>query len=102
MLNARIPEVLTKAGIGYRGGRWLRLKGQDIDAISVNAESGGWRDHRTGEHGPFHALCERLGIDDGGIVIDRRAIKQARDSQAKTDARSRQHARTAWARGRPP
>ena len=99
MLSARIPEVLTNAGIGYRGGRWLRLKGQDLDAISVNAESGGWRDHHTSDHGGFHALCERLGIDDGGIVIDRQAIDQTRDSQARADAHARQHARTAWARG---
>jgi hypothetical protein len=100
-MNTHIPEVLTNAGIGYRGGRWLRLRGPDLDAISVNSESGGWKDHRTGEHGSFSALCRKLGIDDGGIIIDRQAIRQARDSQAKADARSRQHARTVWARGIP-
>ena len=94
-------SILTGAGIGFRAGRWLRLKGHDLDAISVNSETGGWKDHRTGEHGPFQTLCARLGIDDGGIHIDAAAISQAKTAQEKADLRAIQHAKTAWGRGIP-
>ena len=100
-MTPRISEVLTSAGIGFRPGRWLRLKGLDLDSISVNSESGGWRDHRTGEHGSFHALCDRLCIDDGDLVIGRASIEHTRINQERVDERSRQHARTVWARGVP-
>ncbi|MBU2766209.1 hypothetical protein HAP94_08365 [Acidithiobacillus ferrivorans] len=96
-----ISEVLSHAGIGYRPGRWLRLKGPDLDAISVNAESGAFKDHRTGEHGSFHALCARLGIDSGGIVIDAAAIFHGKTDQEKADNDSIQWAKTQWARGIP-
>ena len=94
-------SVLSAAGIGYRPGRWLRLKGHDLDAISVNAESGAFKDHRSGESGPFHALCAKLGIDDGGIHIDAAAISRAKTAQEKADLRAIQHAKTAWSRGIP-
>ena len=97
----QIQEVLTNAGIGYRPGRWLRLKGPDLDAISVNAESGAFKDHRTGERGGFHALCARLGIDSGRVVIDASAISRAKTDQEKADTNSIQWAKTQWARGIP-
>lgn len=93
--------VLAGAGIGFRAGRWLRLKGHGLDAVSVNSTSGAWKDHRTGEHGPFQTLCARLGIDDGGIHIDAAAIKNAKTQQEKADLRAIQHAKTQWARGIP-
>jgi hypothetical protein len=96
-----IKTVLSNAGIGYRSGRWLRLKGPALDAISVNAESGAFKDHRTGEHGSFHALCARLGIDDGGIVIDASAISRVKTDQEKADNNSIQWAKTQWSRGVP-
>lgn len=99
--NITPASILTGAGIGFRSGRWLRLKGHDLDAISVNAQSGAFKDHRSGEHGSFHALCERLGIDDGGIHIDAAAISQAKTTQEKADLRAIQHAKTQWARGIP-
>ena len=92
-------SVLTGAGIGFRSGRWLRLKGHDLDAISVNSETGGWKDHRTGESGSFHVLCQKLGIDSGGIVIDSAAIKNAKTQQERADLKAIQHAKTAWSRG---
>ena len=97
--SGSIKDVLTTAGIGYRPGRWLRLKGPDLDAISVNSESGAFKDHRTGEHGSFHALCAKLGIDSGGIVIDAAAISRAKTDQEKADNDSIQWAKTQWGRG---
>ena len=101
--SGSIKDVLTSAGIGYRSGRWLRLKGPDpdLDAISVNAESGAFKDHRTGEHGGFRALCARLGIDDGGIVIDAAAISRGKTDQEKADLKAIQWGKTAWSRGIP-
>lgn len=99
--STTIQEVLSNAGIGYRSGRWLRLKGPDLDAISVNAGSGAFKDHRTGEHGGFHALCARLGIDDGGIVIDADAISRGKTDQEKADLQAIQWGKTAWSRGIP-
>ena len=99
--SGSIKDVLTTAGIGYSSGRWLRLKGPDLDAISVNSESGAFKDHRTGERGSFHALCARLGIDDGGIVIDAAAISRAKTDQEKADLQAIQWAKTAWSRGIP-
>lgn len=95
-----IQEVLSNAGIAYRPGRWLRLKGADLDAISVNSVSGGWKDHRTGEHGPWPMLCAKLGIS-GGITIDAQAIQQSKANQDKEDEQSRQWAKTQWSRGIP-
>jgi hypothetical protein len=95
-------DVLSNAGIHYRpGGKWLRLKGPDLDAISVNSASGAFKDHRTGEHGGFHALCARLGIDDGGIVIDADAISRGKTDQEKADLQAIQWGKTAWSRGIP-
>ena len=99
--NNTPASILTGAGIGFRSGRWLRLKGHDLDAVSVNAVSGAFKDHRTGEHGSFHTLCARLGIDDGGIHIDAAMLKTAKTAQEKADLRAIQHAKTAWARGIP-
>lgn len=96
-----IKKVLSNAGIGYRAGRWLRLKGPDLDAISVNSTSGAFKDHRTGEHGSFHTLCARLGIDSGDIVIDATAISRAKTDQEKADKKSIQWAKTQWSRGVP-
>ena len=96
-----IKDVLTSAGIGYRPGRWLRLKGPDLDAISVNSASGAFKDHRTGEHGGFHTLCQKLGISDGGIVIDATAISRAKTDQEKADLQAIQWGKTAWSRGIP-
>ncbi len=96
-----IQEVLSSAGISFRPGRWLRLKGPDLDAISVNAESGAFKDHRTGEHGGVRALCARLGIDDAGIVIDAAAISKGKTDQEKADNNSIQWAKTQWSRGVP-
>ena len=98
---ANIKDVLTSAGIVYRSGRWLRLKGHDLDAISVNAKSGAFKDHRSGEHGNFHALCQKLGIDSGGIVIDATAISRAKSDQEKADLQAIQWAKTTWSRGIP-
>ena len=94
-------SVLSAAGIGFRAGRWLRLKGHDLDAISVNATSGGFKDHRSGETGSFNALCARLGIDNGGIVIDSAAVSRAKTEQEKADLKAIQHSKTAWSRGIP-
>ncbi|MBU2807591.1 hypothetical protein HF285_04750 [Acidithiobacillus ferrooxidans F221] len=99
--STTIQEVLSNAGIGYRPGRWLRLKGPDLDAISVNAGSGAFKDHRTGEHGGFHALCQKLGIDSSGVVIDRAAVSRAKTQQEKADNNSIQWAKTQWSRGIP-
>ena len=99
--SGSVKDVLTSAGIGYRSGRWLRLKGPDLDAISVHAESGAFKDHRTGEHGGFRILCARLGIDDGGIVIDASAISRVKTDQEKADNNSIQWAKTQWSRGVP-
>ncbi len=97
-----IQEILAAAGIGFRSsGRWLRLKGHGLDAISLNSLSGAFKDHRTGEHGSFHSLCQKLGIDDGGIVIDAAAITRAKTDQQKAELRTIQYAKTAWARGIP-
>ncbi|AUW32375.1 hypothetical protein A5904_04770 [Acidithiobacillus caldus] len=92
-------DVLVNAGIRYKPGRWLRLKGPDLDAISVNATSGAFRDHRSGEHGGFHALCQRLGIKhDGGFVMDGGT---AITDQEKDDLKAIQWAKTSWSRGIP-
>ncbi len=99
--SGSIKDVLATAGIGYSSGRWLRLKGPDLDAISVNSESGAFKDHRTGEHGGFHALCQKLGIDSGGLVIDAAAISRAKTDQEKADLQAIQWAKTAWSRGIP-
>lgn len=96
--TSSIQEILSNAGIGYRPGRWLRLKGLDLDATSVNSESGAFKDHRTGEHGSFHALCARLGIDDNGIAI---TTSRATTGQEKADNNSIQWAKTQWSRGIP-
>lgn len=94
--STTIQEVLNSAGIGYRPGKWLRLKGPDLDAISIHQESGGWRDHRTGEHGSWPTLCARLGI-----VIDAAALSRGKSTQEKADNNSIQWAKTQWARGIP-
>jgi hypothetical protein len=96
-----IQEILAAAGICFRGGRWLRLRGADLDAISVNAASGAWKDHRSGDHGNFHALCQKLGIDHGGIHIDSAAIHGATTQQEKAARKSMQWAKTVWNRGIP-
>lgn len=94
-------SVLATAGIGFKNGRWLRLKGRDLDAISVNSVSGAFKDHRSGESGSFRILCDRLGIDDGGIRVDAAAVASAKTQQEKDDLKSIQHAKTAWSRGIP-
>lgn len=99
--SGSVKDVLTSAGIGYRAGRWLRLKGPDLDAISVNSASGAFKDHRTGEHGGFRALCSRLGIDDGGIAIDASVIFKGKTDQEKADLQAMQWGKTAWSRGIP-
>ena len=99
--NTTPASVLSNAGIGFRSGKWLRLRGADLDAVSVNSVSGAFKDHRTGEHGSFHTLCARLGIDDGGIHIDAAAISKAKTAQEKADLKAIQHAKTAWSRGIP-
>ena len=99
--SSTIQEVLAAAGIVYRPGRWLRLKGPDLDAISVNSASGAFKDHRTGERGSFHTLCARLGIDSGGIVIDAAVIFHGKTAQEKADNNSIQWAKTQWGRGIP-
>lgn len=60
ILYSSVVSALRAANIGFTGSRWLRLKGHGLDAISINAESGGWTDHRSGEHGNFRQLGERL------------------------------------------
>ncbi len=99
--HSTVADVLANAGIRYKPGRWLRLKGHDLDAISVNSASGAFKDHRTGDHGSFQALCARLGIDDGGIVIDASAIPRVKTDQEKADNNSIQWAKTQWSRGVP-
>ena len=95
-MSATIQDVLANAGISFRPGGWLRLKGPGLDAISVNAESGGWRDHRSGEHGNFSALCSKLGIDDCGIVISGSTQANGTENEESSD-----WARAAWGRGIP-
>ena len=99
--NITPASILTGAGVGFRSGRWLRLRGADLDAVSVNSVSGAFKDHRTGEHGSFHALCARLGINDGGIHIDSAAISKAKTVQEKAALRAIQRAKAAWSRGIP-
>lgn len=94
-----VSSVLHDAGIRFSGGAWLRLKGDGFDAISVNAVSGGWKDHRTGEHGNFHTLAVKLGFDDDGIIIDADAIQKSKAAAESQSEKSRQWARTQWARG---
>uniref|UniRef100_E6QE22 Toprim domain-containing protein n=1 Tax=mine drainage metagenome TaxID=410659 RepID=E6QE22_9ZZZZ len=64
--------------------------------------SGGWRDHRSGEHGNFRQLCSKLGIQNDRFAIYLQPIESSSVQQEeKQDTRSRQHARTTWARGIP-
>jgi hypothetical protein len=101
-MSAHISPVCTAlvdSGIPFcGGGQWLRLRGEH-DAVSINAASGGWRDHRTGAHGSFRALGDYLGVPLGGAVVelDRRGAK----SGATDSAKSIQLARTRWARAIP-
>jgi hypothetical protein len=99
--HSTVADVLANAGIRYKPGRWLRLKGHDLDAISVNSVSGAFKDHRSGEHGSWPMLCARLGIDSGGIVIDAAAISKGKTNQEKAASTSIQWAKTQWGRGIP-
>lgn len=70
-MNITIRSALDAAGYRYCGSRWIRLKNKGFDAISINAESGAWIDHRTGEKGNFHALNEKLGLGITSWTHDR-------------------------------
>lgn len=97
-LQSSIASALRDAGIHFTGGTWLRLKGKDYDAISINAVSGGWRDHRTGEHGSFPVLAARLGIDSD-LEDPRPTIRPVATRQ--TPDTPQQWAKTQWARAIP-
>ncbi len=97
-IQNNIRDALAASGFRFTGGRWLRLKGKDLDSISINSESGGFRDHRTGEHGGWSALCSRLGIDGSGFIP---AVGDRRENDEQQDERSRQWAKTQWARAVP-
>lgn len=97
-LQLSVASALRNAGIRFTGGTWLRLKGKDYDAISINAVSGGWRDHRTGEHGSFPVLAARLGIDSD-LEDPRPTIRPV--TRRQTSETPRQWAKTQWARAIP-
>lgn len=92
-----VRAALSQANISFTGGQWLRLRGE-YDAVSINATSGGWKDHRTGKHGPFGSLGQHLGVDLEAIdpSTTRSGIKATADSTG-----SIQRARNLWSRSVP-
>lgn len=98
-----ITSVLRRAQIGYSGHAhaWIRLKGEGLDAISIHAQSGGWRDHRNGEHGNFRALAEKLKLEVSDFYLSAAPAHpvEPQDAEAASKRRKQQWARTQWARG---
>lgn len=97
-MNPRsVRASLSQANISFTGGQWLRLRGEH-DAVSINATSGGWKDHRTGKHGPFESLGQHLGVDLAAIdsTTTRSGIKATTES-----TRAIQRARNLWSRSIP-
>ncbi|MBU2800767.1 hypothetical protein HFV02_00500 [Acidithiobacillus caldus] len=97
-LENTIRAALSAAGYKYHGGTWLRLRGRGLDAISINAASGGWIDHRSGERGGYRALAEKLGL--GHIHSGYHEWRQEQQRQQKPYD-SQQRAKTLWARAVP-
>lgn len=97
-LENTIRAALSAAGYKYHGGTWLRLRGCGLDAISINAASGGWIDHRSGERGSYRALAEKLGL--GHIHSEYHEWRQEQQRQQKPYD-SQQRAKTLWARAVP-
>ena len=63
-----VAGALERAGVKYkRSGGWLRIQaawrnGRGFNT-AIQADTGGWVDHATGETGNWRDLCQRLGID---------------------------------------
>lgn len=104
-LHTSIVAALRNAGIQFHGGTWLRLKGKGPnDALSINAESGGWIDHRTGEHGGPRALGDRLGLGTSDIPNYARRVTDTqkdwhRVKQQQAEKDKIEWAKKGWARG---
>ncbi len=90
-----VRAALEAAGVRYRrSGRWTRVRAEWRDSRDFNiaiADSGGWHDHATGEHGRWDELAGRLGIY---VPTDRapRAPAPARKSDDSSDRIRRAHA----------
>ncbi|WP_215843665.1 toprim domain-containing protein [Acidithiobacillus montserratensis] len=89
-----VRAALSQANILFSGGQWLRLRGEH-DAVSINASSGGWKDHRTGDHGPFRSLGQHLGVDLAAIDP---STTHSDTKSSNEDTRVIQRARNLWSR----
>jgi hypothetical protein len=98
-IEQSIRNALSAAGYKYRGHTWLRLQGLGLDAIGINAESGAWVDHRSGERGNFCALAKKLGLGRIGIDAQYRDWQQEQSKRLHYD--SQQRAKTLWSRAAP-
>lgn len=102
MSNA--PQAIRDAlfCLGFSGGEWLRSRQPTLNALAVNSTTGGWKDHRTGESGNWHALCQKLGIESDFSssfrAYDQEVYQEYQEAQAKKKI---QRAKTLWARAVP-
>lgn len=99
MSRLNVADALRQAGARFSGGRWLRLKDRGLDSISINRESGGWRDHRTGEHGSWRKLAEKIPGLDPAVEVS--TAPYDKEAEARSDAWAMQQARNMWSRGVP-
>lgn len=100
----RVREAFAVAGISSQSSAgWLRIKadwrGGDGYSVAVHPDTGGWKDHTTGETGNWKTLAGRLGLDGNAISPLTQQERQSIAQKADEDLRKRtQAAQVLWSK----
>ncbi|MBU2853470.1 zincin-like metallopeptidase domain-containing protein [Acidithiobacillus ferriphilus] len=103
----RVIQAFTDAGITSQSSSgWLRIKadwrGGDGYSVAVHPDTGGWKDHTTGETGNWKTLAVRLGLDGNALSPLTQEERQSIAQKADEDLRKRtQAAQALWSKAQP-
>jgi antirestriction protein ArdC len=103
----RVIQAFADAGISSQSSAgWLRIKadwrGGDGYSVAVHPDTGGWKDHTTGETGNWKTLAGRLGLEGNALSPLTLQERQSIAQKADEDLRKRtQAAQVLWSKAQP-